>query len=112
MFLQQQFTKIHVCSKRRGKPLKLLSLCVCVCVILCVSMCVRLGVCISVCVSVRVSVCFCVSVFLSLCVSMCVSKCVSAINLCVFKYNVFVLRILLVPVLVQPLIGEIRFYIK
>ena len=47
----------------------------------------------------------CLGVTVCLCVSLCVSVCqvslsVSAINVCLFKYNAFVLRILLVPVLV------------
>ena len=60
--------------------------------------------------SLYLSLCVCLSLFacvsLSLCLSVCVSVCppvplcVSAINFCVYKYNAFVLRILLVPVLV------------
>ena len=52
--------------------------------------------------SLYASVCVCVflCVCLSLCACACVSLCVSAINLCLFKYNASVLRILLVPVLV------------
>ena len=77
-----------MCSKKKGKPLNFV--CVCVCVSLCVFLCVSLVMCL--CGSL------CVSLSLSLCVSLCVS--VSAINLCLFKYIAFVLRILLVPVLV------------
>ena len=74
MFPQQQFVKIHVCSKRKGKLLKYLF--------------VHFSKCKSVCVCLFV------------CASLLVSVCVSAINLCVNKYDAFVLRILLVPVLV------------
>ena len=71
---EQQFVKINVCSKRKGNPLKQPFVCVFVCVFLSVSVCVYLCIC--------------------------VSQIVSAINFCVFKYNAFVIRILLVPVLV------------
>ena len=53
-----------------------------------------------VCVSLWVCLCVCVFLCLSVCVFLCPSVCVSAMNLCVFKYNAFVLRILLVAVLV------------
>ena len=92
MFLKQ------VCSKRKGKPLQRLLICVSLCVCLCVyvSLCLCLSVCVfvSLCDSVCVSFCVC----LSLCFS--VYLCVSAVNICLFKYYAFVLRILLVPVLV------------
>ena len=58
---------------------------------MCLYVCVSLFVCDSLCVSL--CLCVCLSVYMS----------VSAINLCVFKYNTFVLRILLVPVLVYPI---------
>ena len=64
---------------------------------MCLYVCVYLFLCVPLCLcdSLCVSVCLCVwlSVFM----------CVSAINLCVFKYNTFVLCILLVPVLVYPI---------
>ena len=116
MFLQQQFVKIHVYSKKKGKPLKQLFVCVYVCVCLCAPLGVSLWVCVCVsvcvfvcaslcgCVSLCISACFCVFLCVSLCI--CMSLCVSAFNLCLFKYQAFVLRILLVPVLVQRCRGR------
>ena len=43
----------------------------------------------------------CVSLWLCVSLCVCLHVCVSAINICLFKYNAFVLRILLVPVLVN-----------
>ena len=101
MFSQQQFVKIHLCSKRKGKPLMQLFVWICVCVslFLFVPLCMCLSLCVCACLSMYLCVSLFVSLRVSMCVFLCVSLCIFVSELSIFKYNAFVLRILLVPVL-------------
>ena len=91
-FRNNNLFMIDVCSKRKGKPLKHLFVCVFVCV--CAYVCVSLFVCVFLCLSLCVSLCVSLSVSLCVSVSLGVFLCLN------YQYNEFVLRIKLVPVLV------------